>query len=64
MPSARVAFTESDIKRAIRATVKAGREVAAVDFPREGGFRLVLGDRIQVEQGSVGKNEWDDVLAS
>jgi len=60
--SARVTFTEADIKRAMRAMEKAGRSVAAVDFPREGGFRLLIGDPVQIEKGTLGTNEWDDVL--
>ena len=37
----------------------------AVDFPREGGFRLVLGDPIPVAASGInGANEWDVVLPS
>lgn len=58
----RVLFTEADIKRAMRAMDKAGRPVAAIDFPKEGGFRLLIGEPVEIEKGSRGKNEWDDVL--
>ncbi len=56
MPS----FTKADIRRAIEAVEGAGKHVAAVDFPREGGFRLVIGP-----PGSLAPavNEWDEVLA-
>ena len=61
--TARATFTEADIKRAVRAMEKCGRAVAAVDFPREGGFRLVLGDPIPVPvAGKADENEWDVVL--
>lgn len=59
----RVAFTAADIKRALGVLEKCGREVAAVDFPKEGGFRLVLGDRLEITAAkATGRNEWDDVL--
>lgn len=61
--TSRVAFTAADIKRAIGVVEKCGREIAAVDFPKEGGFRLLLGDRIEVAAAkATGQNEWDDVL--
>lgn len=61
--TARATFTEADIKRAVRAMEKCGRAVAAVDFPKEGGFRLILGDQIPVAAAGIGGvNEWDVVL--
>ena len=61
----RAAFTEADITRAVRAAVKAGLSVAAVDFPREGGFRLILGEPTKAaDLGGGGRNEWDDVLVT
>ncbi|MBC1183853.1 hypothetical protein HF680_14485 [Brevundimonas sp. WCHBH090558] len=59
----RVAFTAADIKRAMVVMEKCGHQVAAVDFPKEGGFRLVLGERLDVDvTRRAGRNEWDDVL--
>jgi hypothetical protein len=59
----RVAFSAADIKRAMSVMAKCGQQVAAVDFPKEGGFRLVLGDRMEAAAaGASGRNEWDDVL--
>lgn len=59
----RAAFTVADIKRAIFALQKAGQQVAAVDFPKEGGFRLVLGEPPAVAAPfGAGGNEWDSVL--
>lgn len=56
-------FTVADIKRAILALQKAGQPVAAVDFPKEGGFRLVLGERPSLAAPfGAGVNEWDVVL--
>ncbi|WP_404419176.1 hypothetical protein [Brevundimonas vesicularis] len=61
--TSRVAFTAADIKRAMGVMEKCGHQVAAVDFPKEGGFRLVLGDRMEVAAAKAsGRNEWDDVL--
>lgn len=61
--TARATFTEADIRRAVKAMEKLGRQVAAVDFPREGGFRLILGDPIPIAAaGIAGANEWDVVL--
>lgn len=61
--TSRVAFTAADIKRALGVMEKCGHQVAAVDFPKEGGFRLVLGDRMKVAAAEAsGRNEWDDVL--
>lgn len=59
MPRAR--FTQADIDRAVRAMEKLGRAVAAIDFPAEGGFRLVLGEPQAVVKPGV--NEWDEVLS-
>lgn len=61
----RVRFTEADIKRAIKAVESGGKSVAAVDFPKEGGFRVLIGEPVAspVPAGR-GANEWDDVLAA
>lgn len=58
-------FTAADIRRAIRAVKAVGESVAGVDFPREGGFRILTGEPIKRDTpaGQRG-NEWDDVLAS
>ncbi|MFA4939603.1 hypothetical protein [Brevundimonas sp.] len=59
----RAAFSAADIKRAMVVMEKCGHQVAAVDFPKEGGFRLVLGERLDVDAaGRDRRNEWDDVL--
>lgn len=58
-------FTVADVRRAIKAAETGGKSVAAVDFPREGGFRLLLGEPIQLDvPARIGGNEWDDVLAT
>ena len=62
MTAARAKFTQADIKRAVDGVKKLGQSVAAIDFPPEGGFRLILGDRIQVDTGKAAGNEWDVVL--
>lgn len=58
-------FTVADVRRAIKAVESGGRHVAAVDFPKEGGFRLLIGEPASIAlPGRSGANEWDDVLAS
>ena len=58
-------FTAADVRRAIKAAEAGGKSVAAVDFPRDGGFRLLLGEPIALDlPARSGANEWDDVLAS
>jgi hypothetical protein len=56
-------FTAADVRRAIKATEAGGKSVAAVDFPKEGGFRLLLGEPVQLDvPARTGANEWDEVL--
>lgn len=58
-------FTAADVRRAVKAVESGGKSVAAVDFPREGGFRLLLGEPVQLDvPARIGANEWDEVLAS
>ncbi len=58
-------FTAADVRRAVKAVESGGKSVAAVDFPREGGFRLLLGEPVRLDVAArIGANEWDDVLAS
>ena len=58
-------FRAADIRRALKAIESGGKSVAAVDFPAEGGFRVLLGDPITVSVPMrSGENEWDEVLAS
>lgn len=57
-------FTVQDVRRAIKAAEAGGKSVAAVDFPKEGGFRLLLGQPVSLElPRRSGENEWDVVLA-
>lgn len=58
-------FTVADVRRAIKAAEAVGKSVSAVDFPKEGGFRLLLGEPVALDLPiRSGVNEWDDVLAS
>ena len=58
-------FTVADVRRAIKAVESGGHHVAAVDFPKEGGFRVLIGEPVSVALPlRSGANEWDDVLAS
>lgn len=57
-------FTALDVRRAIKSVEAGGKCVAAVDFPKEGGFRLLLGEPVTLElPRRSGENEWDVVLA-
>lgn len=57
-------FSRADLKRGIQAAKEAGVPVAAIDFPKHGGFRLLVGNPIQVDQQPLdGANEWDEVLS-
>lgn len=59
-PSRMAAFTKASGRRAIEAVEAAGKPVAAIDFPPEGGFRIVIGTAEAVI--SEAPNPWDDVL--
>lgn len=64
MSSAPASFTQADIDRAVKAVEKSGKCIAAVDFPKGGGFRLLLGEPVKVAlPAGSGENEWDEVLA-
>lgn len=61
----RVRFTEADIRRAIKAVESGGKSVAAVDFPKEGGFRVLIGEAFSDPAlAGRGVNEWDEVYAA
>jgi len=58
-------FTAADVRRAVKAVESGGKSVAAVDFPREGGFRLLLGEPVLLDVAvRRGVNEGDYVLTS
>jgi hypothetical protein len=58
-------FNAADLKRAIKAVKSGGEKVAAVDFPKHGGFRLLIGEPVSLDlPARSGENEWDEVLAS
>lgn len=54
------AFTKASVRRAIEAVEAAGKPIAAIDFPPEGDFRIVIGTPAAVI--SEEPNPWDDVL--
>ena len=63
--TAPIGWTVADVRRAMKAAKAGGEPLAAVDFPPQGGFRLLFGERIEIGlQNRIGANEWDDVLAS
>jgi len=64
MTTRRAAFTQEDIKRAIKAAEALGKNVAAIDFGVPGtGFRLLFGEPVVLTSpGAAGPNEWDVVL--
>lgn len=60
----RAAFTAADIRRAVKAVRSTGERVAGVDFPAEGGFRVLVGEPMAAPRPiEGGVNEWDAVLA-
>lgn len=60
-----VGWTVADVRRALKAAKAGGEPLAAVDFPPQGGFRLLFGERVDVALPTrSGANEWDDVLAT
>lgn len=61
-PASRANFLPSDIVRAIKALDKAEKSLAAVDFPPEGGFRLLIGEPVTPTLHQPGASEWDSVL--
>lgn len=53
-------FTKASVRRGIEAVEAAGKTVAAVDFPPEGGFRIVIGEPVALMAEEP--NPWDAVL--
>lgn len=51
-------FRERDVVRAVRAITAAGQRVCGVEFSKDGGFKVLVGEREQ----SDNKNPWDEVL--
>lgn len=63
MTRAAARFSADDVRKAVKAVKAGGESVAAVDFPPAGGFRLLLGEPVEVAVPSrIGANEWDEVL--
>lgn len=56
-------FTMAEVRRAIEAVEKAGKTAAGVDFPPQGGFRVLIGEPAAPVVGAGAPNEWDEVLA-
>jgi hypothetical protein len=54
------AFRESDVRRAVKAILEAGQQIAGVRFFKDGGFVVVVG---KPGDGELLKhNVWDEVL--
>jgi hypothetical protein len=59
----KVAFKEADLTRAIKATIKAGLSVAAVEIDVATGIITVHADKpVQEKKESDTSNPWDEVL--
>jgi hypothetical protein len=55
-------FKQSDVTKALKATVKAGIEVARVEIDKDGKIVIVTARPEDVANGEkAGKNEWDEV---
>jgi hypothetical protein len=60
MSRRQTAFTESDVKRAIKAITAAGQPVAGVRF-HDDGFTVLIGEPIH-QSNSSNSNPWDEVF--
>jgi hypothetical protein len=52
------AFTESDVRRAVKAIIATGQPVSGVRFHTDGGFTVVVGKPGKAGEVDNG-NEWD-----
>lgn len=52
-------FRQSDLERAVRATVKAGIQVARVEIDRAG--KIVVVTSHDSPAPATGRNEWDEI---
>lgn len=57
----RVSFSAPAVKRAIATVEKAGKSIAGVDFPPEGGFRLLLGEPREADVPDRSGGDWEVV---
>jgi hypothetical protein len=57
------AFKESDVKRAVKAALAAGLDVAGVRFTKDGGFTVIAGKPGASESEKIGGNEVEDWIA-
>jgi hypothetical protein len=56
-------FKQSDVTKAVRATVKAGIEVARVEIDKDGKIAIVTArSEDAANREKPGKNEWDGIL--
>lgn|GEM_PF-670982 len=56
-----LAFKQTDLRRAIRASQKAGLSIARVEIDRDGKIVVVIGKQTD-EKGVSNANPWDEVL--
>lgn len=63
MTAQRASFRPADVRRAIKALEDVGKAVAGVDFPPEGGFRVLVGEPSPLARPMGERNEWDEVLS-
>jgi hypothetical protein len=62
MPKGLLLFKEADLRRAIKASRKAGLSIARVEIDRDGKIVVVVGEGMTI-QGSAG-NEWDGLYGA
>jgi hypothetical protein len=55
-------FRQSDVTRALKATVKAGIAVQRVEIDKTGKIVVVAATSQGTDAENVEKNEWDEVL--
>jgi hypothetical protein len=58
MSSGPFRFRETEVKRAIAATNKAGKEVERIDFHRDGSFSIVPGKSSERDIEQNDESEW------
>jgi len=60
----KLAFRQSDVRRAVQAIAAAGQPVKGVRFDKEGGFVVIIGTTDETENSKFKTNPWDEVLDS
>ena len=60
MPRRPCTFLQTDVKRAVKAVLAAGVEIARVEIEKDGRIILVTGNPPEAQDANGERNEWDD----